>query len=264
MTDTNASKGNGQTTHKRIALVTGASRGLGREVALALAKQGNHVVITGRTMGALEELDDAIQDAGGNATILRLDMRNGELIDQLGPTLFERWGKLDVFVANAAMLGALSPLGHVTADMWANVINTNLNANWRLVRTLDPLLRRSDSGRVVFVTSGAASGRNAYWGPYAVSKAGLEALAHTYAAETADGPVRVNIVNPGAMQTGMRAKAFPGEDPDTLPHPSDVAPMIAALTSPDCERHDEVMSYRDWQRSQSQDKPSDAPQRPQA
>lgn len=239
---------------KRIALVTGASRGLGRATALELAKAGQHVIITGRTIGALEELDDEIQALGASATILQLDVRKGELIDQLGPTIFERWGHLDVFVANAAVLGPLSPLGHITAGTWDDLIDTNLNANWRLLRTLDPLLHRSESGRVVFISSGAASGRNAYWGAYAVSKAGLEALARTYAAEVVNTKVRSNIVNPGAMATAMRAKAFPGEDPTTLPRPSDIAPMVAELTLPTYDRHDEVVSYRDWQRAQRVDR----------
>lgn len=242
---------NGQTgpsddTQKRIALVTGASRGFGRAIALALAEAGTHVVITGRTIGALEELDDEISSRGGSATLLRLDMRKGELIDQLGPALFERWGRLDAFIANAAQLGPLSPLGHITAGTWEEIISINLNANWRLIRTLDPLLQRSKAGRVVFVSSGAASGRNAYWGPYAVSKAGLEALAHTYAAEVVNTNVRVNIANPGAMRTAMRAKAFPGENPAGLADPAEVAAMVVAMASPECSTHDEVVSFRNW------------------
>lgn len=258
---------NGQTTddhtdEKRIALVTGATRGFGRAISLELARTGTHVIITGRTLGALEELDDEIKALGGHATLLRLDMRNGELIDQLGPSLLERWGKLDAFIANAALLGPLSPLGHVTADTWDQVIDINLNANWRLLRTLDPLLRRSPAARVVVVSSGAASGRNAYWGPYAVSKAGLEALAHTYAAEVVNTNIRVNIANPGAMRTAMRAKAFPGEDANTLPDPQDVAPMIAALASPACMRHDERISFREWQRDQKAMSDPDATEHP--
>lgn len=240
---------NGLAQEKRVALITGASRGLGRAAALALSQAGLHVIITGRTTGALEELDDEIQGNGGSATILRLDLRKCDVIDQLGPSLYERWGHLDVFVANAALLGPLSPLGHITADTWDEVININLNANWRLIRTLDPLLRRSDAGRVIVVSSGAATGRNAYWGPYAVSKAGLEALAHTYAAEVVNSNVRVNIVNPGAMRTKMRAKAFPGEDASLLPTPVDVAPLVVALAAPECTRHDEVVSYRAWKQT---------------
>ena len=167
----------------KVALVTGASRGIGRAVAKALAAEGAHVVITARTAGALEELDDDIHAAGGTATLLTLDLSKFDRIDQLGPTLFQRWGKLDIFVATAGVLGPLSPLGHVSADAWQNVIDINLNANWRLVRTLIPLLQRSEGGRAVFVSSGVAAGDKAYWGPYAVSKAGVEALARTLAAE---------------------------------------------------------------------------------
>ena len=228
----------------RLALVTGASRGLGKAVAIALAREGAHVIITGRTTGALEEVDDAIRLFGGSATILALDLTKQERIDQLGPTLYQRWGKLDIFIANAGILGPLSPLGHVTADSWQSVIDTNLNANWRLLRTLDPLLRLSDAGRVVFISSGAASGKKAYWGPYAVSKAGLEALAITYAQETLTTPIRCNIVRPGGIRTGMRARAFPGEDPKTLPEPKDVAPLVVELSLPGQSATGEIFAYK--------------------
>ncbi len=217
---------------ERLALVTGASRGIGRAVALALAEQGAHVVITARTVGGLEELDDEIRAEGGKATLLQLDLRNGEKIDQLGPTLFQRWGKLDILVACAGILGPLSPLHHVTEDAWNAVIDINLSANWRLIRTLDPLLKRAEAGRAVFATSGESSGKNAYWGPYAVSKAGLETLVKTYAHELADTPVRANLINPGAVRTQMRAKAFPGEDPKTLPTPEDVVPLFWSSSRP--------------------------------
>lgn len=230
----------------RLALVTGASRGIGRAVAKGLANAGAHVVLVARTQGALEELDDEIADAGGKATLLPLDLRKGERIDQLGPTLYQRWGKLDIFVGAAGVLGPLSPLGHITADAWDTVMDINLAANWRLIRTLDPLLQRSDAGRVVLVSSGAASGNNAYWGPYAVSKAGLEALARTYSAENARTNVRVNIVNPGPVRTGMRAKAFPGEDPATLPLPEEVAPLFLELASPSLTVTGETFSFREW------------------
>jgi NAD(P)-dependent dehydrogenase (short-subunit alcohol dehydrogenase family) len=232
----------------RLALVTGASRGIGRAVALALADRGAHVVATARTVGGLEELDDEIRAHGGKATLLELDLRNGDKIDQLGPTLFQRWGKLDILVANAGILGPLSPLHHVTEDAWNAVITVNLSANWRLIRTLDPVLKRSDAGRAVFATSGAASGKYAYWGPYAVSKAGLEALVKTYAHEVANTPVRVNLVNPGAVATQLRAKAFPGEDPKTLPTPEDVVPLFLELVSPACDFNGRLISFRDWQR----------------
>ena len=169
----------------RLALVTGATRGIGRAVALAYAKEGAHLILVGRTAGALEEVDDEIRSLGGNATLLTLDLKNRDKIDALGPTIYQRWQKLDIVVGNAGILGPLSPLGHVTADAWDEVLNVNLTANWRLIRTLDPLLRRSDAGRAIFVSSGAAVSRAAYWGPYAVSKAGLEALVVTYAHEHA-------------------------------------------------------------------------------
>ena len=230
----------------RIALITGASRGIGRAVALGLAKAGAHVVISGRSLSQLESLDDEIQAAGGAATLLQLDLRKGERIDQLGPTLYQRWQKLDILVANAGILGPLSPLGHTTEDGYLTTIDVNLNANWRLIRTLDPLLKRSDAGRAVFVTSGASSGKYAYWGPYAASKAGLEALARSWAAELENTPVRANLINPGATRTQMRAKAFPGEDPMTLPAPDELVPLFLELASPLCLRNGETVNYREW------------------
>jgi NAD(P)-dependent dehydrogenase (short-subunit alcohol dehydrogenase family) len=213
----------------RVALVTGATRGIGRAVAVALAQAGAHVIATGRTAGALEEVDDEIRAGGGEATLLTLNMKHGEKIDALGPTIFNRWGKLDILVANAGILGTLSPLGHVSVESWAETLEINLTANWRLIRTLDPVLKLSDAGRAIFVTSGAALAKNAYWGPYAVSKAGLEALAKTYAHEVATTPIRVNLINPGPIRTGMRGKAFPGEDPMTLKTPADIAPLFVRL-----------------------------------
>jgi NAD(P)-dependent dehydrogenase (short-subunit alcohol dehydrogenase family) len=230
----------------RIALVTGASRGIGRSVAMAFAREGAHVVLLGRTVGALEEVDDEIRAHGGAATIVDLNLRKGDKIDALGPTLFQRWGKLDILVGNAGILGSLSPLGHVTNEVWASVMDVNLSANWRLIRTCDPLLRRSDAGRAIFVTSGASAADSAYWGPYAVSKAGLEALVKTYAHELERTPHRANLVSPGAVRTAMRAKAFPGEDPETLPHPDDLAPLFVALASSDCEVNGQVVRFSDW------------------
>jgi NAD(P)-dependent dehydrogenase (short-subunit alcohol dehydrogenase family) len=231
---------------ERLALVTGASRGIGRAVALALAQHGAHVVVTARTVGGLEELDDEIRAHGGKATLLPLDLRNGDKIDQLGPTLYQRWGKLDILVACAGILGPLSPLQHVTEDAWNAVIDINLSANWRLIRTLDPLLKRAEAGRAVFATSGASSGKYAYWGPYAVSKAGLETLIKTYAHELADTPVKVNLINPGGVRTQMRAKAFPGEDPKTLPTPEEVVPLFLELASPECTFNGRVIDFREW------------------
>lgn len=230
----------------RLALVTGATRGLGRATAVALAREGAHIIVTGRTQGALEEVDDEIRAVHGTATILRLDLKKGDMIDQLGPTIFQRWGKLDILVGNAGILGPLAPLSHITADNWDAVIASNLTANWRLIRTLDPVLKLSDGARVIFVSSGAAKKCRAYWGPYAVSKAGLEALAKAYAAECENTKVRVNTVNPGPMRTTMRAKAFPGENPATLPEPKDVARLLVELSVPDCESNGTCFSYPEW------------------
>ncbi len=237
----------GRPLEGRIALVTGASRGIGRAVAIELGRRGAHVIIQGRVSGALEETDDAIQAAGGaKATILPLNLTQSEKVDGVGPTLFQRFGHLDIFIANAGVLGPLSPLGHVTDKGWDDTIAVNLTANWRLIRTLDPLLKRSSAGRVVFVSSGAASGEKAYWGPYAVSKAGIEALAKSYAAEVANTDIRVNVVNPGPIATQMRAKAMPGEDPATLPTPQDIAPLFAELVDPAETRNGVVVNGREW------------------
>ena len=216
----------------RIALVTGASRGIGRAVAIGFAAAGAHVILLARTVGGLEDVDDEIRAAGGAATLVAMDLKKTDKLDALGPTILQRWGRLDVFVANAGLLGPLSPLGHITADAWREVIDVNLTANWHLIRALDPLIRRSDAGRAIFVTSGAALAKNAYWGPYAVSKAGLEALAKTWGQELAQTPARVNIVNPGPIRTRMRAKAFPGEDAASLKTPDDIVPLFVRLASP--------------------------------
>jgi len=213
----------------RVALVTGASRGIGRAVAVGLAREGAHVVLLARTTGGLEEVDDEIRAAGGTATLVTLDLRKPDKVDALGPTLYQRWGKLDILVANAGVLGPISPLPHITADAWNEVIDVNLTANWRLIRSLDPLLRRADAARAVFVSSGAATGKNAYWGPYAVSKAGLEALVKTYAKEVASTAIKVNLLNPGPVRTTMRQRAYPGEDPQTLPEPEALVPLFLDL-----------------------------------
>lgn len=218
----------------RLALITGATRGIGRAVALAFAREGAHLILVGRTAGALEEVDDEVRAAGSTATLLTLDLKNHDKIDALGPTIFPRWGKLDILVGNAGVLGPLSPIGHVTADAWNEVIEVNLTANWRLIRTLDPLLRRSDAGRAIFVSSGAAVAPRAYWGPYAASKAGLEALVKVYAHEVENTPVRVNMINPGPIRTGMRAKAFPGEDPASLKAPTDITDTFVRLAEAAC------------------------------
>lgn len=240
------STGSGKPFAGKIALVTGASRGIGRAVALALGKAGAHVIVTARSVAALEDLDDEIRDGGGNATLLQLDLAEGDRIDVLGPTLIQRWQHLDILVANAGVLGPLSPLPHITDSAWDEVLAVNLTANWRLIRTLDPLLRRAPAGRAVFVSSGAAQAKNAYWGPYSVSKAALEALVKTYALECASTDVRVNLVNPGPIRTAMRAKAFPGEDPATLATPAEIAPLFLELASAAHAGSGAVVNFKDW------------------
>ncbi len=228
----------------RIALITGASRGIGRAVALRFAAEGAHVILLARTTGALEELDDEITAAGGKATLVPFNLAQTDKIDALGPTLYERFGRLDVLVANAAMLGPLSPLTHVKSKDWHAVFDLNVHANWRLIRTLDPLLRKSEAGRAIFVTADAAAKCTAYWGPYAVTKAAVEALARTYAAEMANTPVRVNLLDPGPVRTGLRAQAFPGEAREGLPAPEDVTEAFVALAEAGCMRNGEIVRAR--------------------
>jgi NAD(P)-dependent dehydrogenase (short-subunit alcohol dehydrogenase family) len=218
----------------RIALITGASRGIGHAVAETFAREGAHVLLLARNRKALERADDAIKAAGGKASLIPLDLSDGKSIDAIGPTLYERFGKLDILVGNAAILGRLSPLTHIPSEHWERVFAINVTANWRLIRTLDPLLRRSDAGRVIFVTSsGAAHSGRAYWAPYSASKAALECLAKTYANETADSAIKVNLIDPGATATRMRHEAYPGEDQATLPTPEKAAERFVALAMPD-------------------------------
>jgi NAD(P)-dependent dehydrogenase (short-subunit alcohol dehydrogenase family) len=216
----------------RIALVTGASRGIGRAAAIALAAAGAHVICTGRTVGGLEETDDEIRKAGGSATLVPFSLKDGEGIDRLGGSIFERWGKLDAFLANAGILGALTPVAHIEPKLFAELVEVNLTANYRLIRSLDPLLRQSDAGRALFMTSGAVGKHTPFWGGYAMTKAALESLVLTYAAECEGSKLKVNLFNPGATRTVMRKKAMPGEDPATLKTPEDVAPQLVQLLSP--------------------------------
>jgi NAD(P)-dependent dehydrogenase (short-subunit alcohol dehydrogenase family) len=225
----------------RIALITGASRGIGAATAKRFAAEGAHVILVARTVGGLEEVDDAIRASGGGATLVPLDLTQGPGIDELGAKIAERFGRLDILVGNAATLGVLSPLAHIDPEVWDRVLALNLTANWRLIRSFDPLLRESDAGRVIFVTSGVARGVFPYWGPYAVGKAALEMLARTYAGEVAKTDIRVNLFDPGIVRTRMRAEAFPGEDPNTLPPPESVTDALVELASPACRRHGEVV-----------------------
>jgi NAD(P)-dependent dehydrogenase (short-subunit alcohol dehydrogenase family) len=217
----------------RIALVTGASRGIGAATALALARAGAHVVAVARTVGGLEELDDAIRAAGSTATLVPLDVTDSDGIVRLAAALDERYQRLDVLVGNAGVVGPSSPLDHVQPKDWDAVMAVNVTANWHLIRAMNALLRRSDAGRAVFLSSGAAHNMRAYRGPYSVSKAALEALVRTYAAETETTSVRVNLVNPGPTRTRMRAQVMPGEDPMTLPPPEFIAEKIVSLCLPE-------------------------------
>lgn len=215
----------------KIALVTGASRGIGRALALALAGAGAHVVAVARTKGALEELDDEVKALGSPATLVPLNLVHGDKLDQLGPSLYPRFGRLDMLVAAAGMLGPLSPLAHVKTEDWSRLMEVNLTANWRLIRTLDPLLRLAPAGRAVFVTCGAARAGEAYWGPYAASKAGLEALVRSYAAELLNTNVRANLLDPGVARTTLRQQAFPGEPLADQPDPARLGPVVVEMLS---------------------------------
>ncbi len=226
----------------RVALVTGASRGIGAAVARRFAAEGANVILTARTTAGLEEVDDAIRQSGGAAaaTLVPLDLLEPGEVDKLGPAIAERFGRLDILVGNAGVLGTLTPVHQIEPSEWDEVLAVNLTANWRLIRTLDPLLRRSDAGRAMFVSSGVAGGR-AYWGSYAVSKTALEGLVLTWAQETAKTSLRVNLIDPGGVRTTMRTTAFPGEDPMTLPTPDEIADVFVELAEPACDRHGEVV-----------------------
>jgi len=216
----------------RIALVTGASRGIGYAAALALAREGAHVVALARTVGGLEELDDAIKAVGSTATLTPLDIRDFPALYKLAAALHERYGRLDVLVGNAAIGAVPSPLDHIEPKAWDEMMAINVTANWHLIRAMNPLLKRSEAGRAVFITSGAAWRARAYWAPYSVSKAALDVLVRTYAEETSSTAVRVNLFNPGPTRTKMRMLAMPGEDPMKLPAPDAVAEKIVELCRP--------------------------------
>jgi len=217
----------------RIALVTGASRGIGYFTAVELARAGAHVIACARTVGGLEDLDDAIKAVGGSATLVPFDLADMNAIDALGASIHARWGKLDILVANAGILGTISPIGHIEAKVFERVMNINVTATWRLIRSVEPLLTKSDAGRALILSSGAAHKCRPFWGPYSASKAAVEALARTWAAETQRLALRILSVDPGATRTAMRAQAMPGEDPDTLPHPSEVASALVGLCGPE-------------------------------
>jgi NAD(P)-dependent dehydrogenase (short-subunit alcohol dehydrogenase family) len=229
----------------RIALVTGASRGIGAAVALELAQAGYHIVATARTVGGLEELDDKIRTAGGSATLVPLDIKDFDGIARLALALNERYGKLDVLIGNAGVLGPLSPLEHIEPKNFDNLMAVNVTANWQLIRTMNALLTRAPAGRALFVTSGAAYRGRAYWGPYAASKAALDAMIRSYAAETTTTNVRANLFAPGPTRTRMYIGAFPGVDPETLPTPEDVAKAMLPLCLPECTESGKIYNFRE-------------------
>ena len=228
----------------RIALVTGASRGIGFATAKALARAGAHIVATARTQGGLEELDDEIRKDGGSATLVPLNLTDSDGIARLGAGLHERYGKLDIFVGNAGVLGPSSPVGHIELKTFNDVMAVNVSANFQLIRCMEPLLRQSDAGRAVFITSGAANKATAYVSPYAASKAALETLARAWAQETANTALRVNLFNPGPTRTRMRATLMPGEDPATLETPKQVAEFIVPMCAPDWTETGKFYDYK--------------------
>jgi NAD(P)-dependent dehydrogenase (short-subunit alcohol dehydrogenase family) len=235
-----------QSLRGRIALITGASRGIGRAAALAFARAGAHIVALARRVEDLEALDDAIRGVSGEATLVPADLRDFDALDRLGAALFEQWKRLDILVLNAGVLGPVMPLAQVSPKAWAEVLDVNLTANWRLLRSMDPLLRRAQAGRVIAITSGAARRPRAYLGGYAVTKAALDMLIQTYAQECAGGAIKANLVNPGPMRTDMRARLMPGEDPMTLPAPEEIAPLLLALADAALTLTGEVIEFREW------------------
>ncbi len=220
-----------------VALVTGASRGIGAATAVELGRRGAHVILVARTEGGLEETDDAIRAAGGTATLLPLDLQDGAGLDPVGPSVFQRFGRLDILVHNAGALGKLTPVGHIQPRDWDAVVGVNLAATWRLIRTCAPPLQAAPAGRAVFVTTGVAVLPRAYWGAYGATKAGMEHLVLTWAAEVTTTNLRINLFDPGVVATRMRADAMPGEKPATLPQPADVAPALVDLCEPAEARH---------------------------
>jgi len=231
----------GNSLSGQIALVTGASRGIGAATAIELARRGAHVVITARTQGGLEQTDDAIRAVGGNATLLPLDLMEGDSVDNIGPSLFQRFGRLDILVSNAGALGKLTPVPHIMPKDWATVVGVNLAAQWHLIRSCGPLLTAAPAGRAVFITTGRVQRPRAYWGAYGATKAAMEHLVLTWADETRGGNLRVNLFDPGTVRTRMRAEAMPGENPQTLQPPEAVAPQIADLCMASVVEHGRVL-----------------------
>jgi len=231
----------------KVALVTGATRGIGAGVVQELAREGAHIIMVGRTPGALEDMDDAVRELGGEATLAPFDLGDFDAIDRLGGHVAATWGKLDILIGNAGILGPISPLGHIPPREWDQLMAINVTANYRLLRSFDPLLKAADAGRAVFVTSTVAESCRPYWGGYATTKAALNCLVKTYAHEVANNTnVKANILNPGPIRTGMRAAAMPGEDPDTLDTPFDIAPLFVKMSLADFQANGEIISYADY------------------
>jgi len=230
----------------RVTLVTGASRGIGYASAVALAKAGSHIIAVARTQGGLEDLDDAVRAVGSETTLVPMDLKQFDGIDHLGAVIHDRWGRLDGLFANAGILGDITPAPHTEPKTFDDVFAVNMTANYRLIRSLDPLLRASNAGRAVFMTSGVANSRRAYWSTYAASKAALEAFVQCYANELDVTNLKVNLLNPGATRTQMRAKAMPGEDPANLPNPSDITPLVVDMLSPNYDKNGAIVTYREW------------------
>ena len=226
----------------KIVLLTGGSRGVGAAVAERFACEGAHLVLVARTVGGLEETDDRVRAAGGTATLVAIDLRDFGKIDELGAALYQRYGRLDVLVGNAAEFGVFSPLGHIDPGIWGEVIDVNLTANWRLIRAMDPLLRAAPAGRAIFVTSRLARDALPYYGAYAASKAGLETMVRIYAGEIARTPVRANLIDPGIARTRLRAHIFPGENPETVPPPERVVDAFLEFALPECTRNGEILT----------------------
>ncbi|VAV94840.1 Oxidoreductase, short-chain dehydrogenase/reductase family [hydrothermal vent metagenome] len=231
----------------KVALITGSTRGIGAGVAKALAREGAHIILTGRTTGALEEMDDAVRELGAETTLVPMDLQDFDAIDRLGGHVAEIWGRLDILIGNAGILGPISPLGHISPKEWEKLMAINVTANYRLLRSFDPLLKAAEAARVVFVSSTIAEDCRAYWGGYATTKAALNCMVKTYALEVANVTgIRANILNPGPIRTNMRSAAMPGEDPDTLDTPDDIAPLFVKMCLPEFQENGRIISYRDY------------------
>lgn len=231
----------------RIALVTGASRGIGRAAALALANAGAHVVAVARTPGALEALDDEIRAATGQpATLVPMDIGEVDGLDQLGRAIHDRFGRLDILVHSAALLGSLTPVSHIEPKHWDRVVAVNLTATWRLIRSMEGLLRASEHPRAIFLTTGRVQRPKAFWGLYGATKAAMEHIVRTWADELEQTKIRAVLLDPNAMRTRMRAEAMPGEDPTHLPDPSEIGPLIVDLAQADLGLPTSTVVFSDW------------------